>query len=45
MPCCIPMALARPNRAYLFAAVCTTASVAGGRLGYAIGYYLYDSSG
>jgi membrane protein YqaA with SNARE-associated domain len=41
----IPMALARPRRAYLFAALCTVASVAGGILGYAIGALLYDSVG
>lgn len=37
-----PMILARPDRAYFYAAVCTLASVAGGVLGYAIGYYLTD---
>ena len=41
----IPMSLARPQRAWLFAAVCTAASVAGGVLGYAIGALLYDSVG
>ena len=41
----LPMSLARPKRAWLFAAVCTTASVAGGVLGYAIGALLYDSLG
>ncbi|WP_041359267.1 YqaA family protein [Nitrobacter hamburgensis] len=41
----LPMALARPKRAWLFAALCTVASVAGGVLGYAIGALLYDSLG
>jgi membrane protein YqaA with SNARE-associated domain len=41
----IPMSLAKPQRAWLFAAVCTAASVAGGLLGYAIGALLYDSVG
>jgi membrane protein YqaA with SNARE-associated domain len=41
----IPMALARPARAYVMAAWCTVASVAGGVLGYAIGALLYDSVG
>jgi membrane protein YqaA with SNARE-associated domain len=41
----LPMSLARPQRAWLFAALCTVASVAGGVLGYAIGALLYDSLG
>jgi membrane protein YqaA with SNARE-associated domain len=41
----IPMSLARPGRAWLYAAVCTVASVLGGILGYAIGALLYDSIG
>jgi membrane protein YqaA with SNARE-associated domain len=41
----IPMSLARPDRAYLFAAWCTAASVAGGVVGYGIGALLYDSVG
>ncbi|CEG06831.1 SNARE associated Golgi protein [Afipia felis] len=41
----IPMALARPQRAWIYAGVCTVASVAGGVLGYAIGSLLYDSVG
>jgi membrane protein YqaA with SNARE-associated domain len=40
-----PMSLAQPKRAWLFAAVCTVASVVGGMLGYAIGALLYDSVG
>lgn len=41
----IPMALARPERAWFYAALCTVTSVAGGLLGYAIGSVLYDSVG
>jgi membrane protein YqaA with SNARE-associated domain len=41
----IPMSLARPERAWRFAAVCTLTSVAGGMLGYYIGAALYDSVG
>jgi membrane protein YqaA with SNARE-associated domain len=41
----VPMALARPDKAYHYAAVCTAASVLGGMLGYAIGAYLYESVG
>ncbi len=41
----IPMSLARPERAYVMAAWCTAASVAGGVVGYAIGALLYDSVG
>ena len=41
----IPMALARPARAYVMAAWCTVASVSGGLLGYTIGALLYDSVG
>lgn len=35
-----PMVLARPDRAYFYAMVCTIASVVGGVAGYAIGYFL-----
>jgi membrane protein YqaA with SNARE-associated domain len=35
-----PMVAARPQRAYMFAAICTAASVLGGLLGYAIGEFL-----
>ena len=41
----VPMALARPEKARLYALVCTIASVAGGMLGYAIGAFLYDTLG
>jgi len=40
-----PMSLAQPKRAWIFAAVCTVASVLGGVLGYAIGALRYDSVG
>jgi len=35
-----PMVLARPERAYLYATICTVASVLGGMLGYTIGHFL-----
>lgn len=41
----IPMVIARPDRAWLIALVCTIASVAGGVLGYWIGAELFDSLG
>jgi membrane protein YqaA with SNARE-associated domain len=41
----IPMSLARPERAWLYASVCTATSVVGGILGYGIGALLYDSIG
>ena len=41
----LPMSLAQPKRAWLYASVCTAASVLGGVLGYAIGALLYDSVG
>jgi membrane protein YqaA with SNARE-associated domain len=41
----IPMSLARPQRAWAYATLCTLTSVAGGVLGYAIGALLYDSIG
>lgn len=41
----IPMSLARPDRAWRYAILCTWTSVAGGVLGYAIGSVLYDSVG
>ncbi|BEV10283.1 DedA family protein [Asticcacaulis sp. DW145] len=37
-----PMALAKPEKAYRLAFICTVASVIGGLFGYAIGYYLAD---
>lgn len=41
----IPMILARPRRAFLLAGLCTVMSVLGGFLGYAIGYFLFDTIG
>jgi membrane protein YqaA with SNARE-associated domain len=38
----IPMALARPDRAWRLALICTLGSVAGGALGYYIGYAVFD---
>ncbi len=39
------MCLARPERALRFGFICTLASVLGGMLGYAIGYFLYEAVG
>jgi membrane protein YqaA with SNARE-associated domain len=41
----IPMTLARPDKAWLFAAVCTLGSVIGGLFGYFIGAELYATIG
>jgi len=41
----IPMSLARPDKAWYYATVCTVTSVAGGVVGYLIGALLYDSVG
>lgn len=41
----IPMCLADRRKAFFYATVCTLATVAGGLLGYAIGYFLYDTVG
>jgi membrane protein YqaA with SNARE-associated domain len=37
-----PMVLARRERAWLYAAVCTAGSVSGGLVGYALGFFLTD---
>ncbi len=37
-----PMILSRPERAYRYALICSIASVLGGALGYAIGFFLTD---
>ena len=39
----LPMALARPERAYRYALIATTASVAGGIAGWFLGYYAYET--
>jgi membrane protein YqaA with SNARE-associated domain len=41
----IPMILANRSKAWLFAGVCTIASVLGGFFGYAIGYFLFETAG
>jgi membrane protein YqaA with SNARE-associated domain len=38
----VPMALAKPRKAWRYAAICTVASVVGGALGYLIGYAVFD---
>jgi membrane protein YqaA with SNARE-associated domain len=40
-----PMALARPDKAYSYALICTVASVIGGLLGYMIGALFMDTIG
>ncbi|CAN7290646.1 DedA family protein [Phyllobacterium sp. LjRoot231] len=39
----LPMALARPQRAYRYALVATVASVLGGIAGWLLGYYAYET--
>ena len=39
------MCLAKPEKALRFGVICTLASVLGGMLGYAIGYFAYESFG
>jgi membrane protein YqaA with SNARE-associated domain len=41
----VPMSLARPRRAWLYALICTVGSVLGALLGYAIGALLYNTVG
>jgi len=41
----IPMCLAKPERAFRYALICTIASVVGALLGYAIGYFLLETVG
>jgi membrane protein YqaA with SNARE-associated domain len=41
----IPMVLSDRQKAWWYATIATVASVLGGILGYAIGYYLYDAVG
>ncbi len=41
----IPMVMSRREMAWRYATIATVASVIGGMLGYAIGYYLYDTVG
>ncbi len=38
----VPMALARPDRAWRYATICTVSSVLGAMLGYLIGFALFD---
>jgi membrane protein YqaA with SNARE-associated domain len=41
----VPMSLARPKRAWVYASICTLGSVGGAVLGYAIGALLYQTVG
>ncbi|MFC4291488.1 YqaA family protein [Sphingorhabdus arenilitoris] len=40
-----PMCLARPEKAWRYALICTIASVLGALLGYAIGFFLFETIG
>jgi membrane protein YqaA with SNARE-associated domain len=40
-----PMCLAKPERAFRYALICTIASVLGALLGYAIGFFLFETIG
>jgi membrane protein YqaA with SNARE-associated domain len=39
-----PMVLAKPDKAWRYAALCTLASVLGGILGYGIGFFFHDAA-
>ena len=41
----IPLILAAPHRAWRLAAICTVSSVLGGFLGYAIGFFFFETLG
>ncbi len=41
----VPMVIANPKKAWLYAGVCTVASVLGGLLGYALGSVFYETIG
>ncbi len=41
----VPMCLAAPQRSFQYALICTIASVIGGMLGYAIGFFLIETLG
>lgn len=41
----IPMCIANRQKAFFYATVCTASSVLGGLLGYAIGYFLFETVG
>ena len=42
-PVLVPMMIARPQRAYCYALLCTLASVLGGLVGYALGAQLFEA--
>jgi membrane protein YqaA with SNARE-associated domain len=41
----VPMALAKPEKAFVYAGICTLTSVLGGLLGYAIGAFAFQTLG
>jgi membrane protein YqaA with SNARE-associated domain len=45
IPLLIPMCIARPDRAWFYALICSAGAVTGGFAGYAIGSLLYDTVG
>ena len=45
LPLLIPMCLARPERSWYYAFVCSMGALLGGYMGYAIGWLLYDTVG
>jgi membrane protein YqaA with SNARE-associated domain len=45
IPLLIPMCLAAPHKAIRYAMICAAGAIAGGYLGYAIGFLLYDTVG
>jgi membrane protein YqaA with SNARE-associated domain len=45
LPLLIPMCIARPNRAWFYALICSAGAIFGGYFGYAIGSLLYDTLG
>lgn len=44
-PLLLALALGRPKKALLFAAICTAGSILGGMLGYALGWFVWDVVG
>jgi membrane protein YqaA with SNARE-associated domain len=41
----VPMGVSRPQQSFTYAAICTAGSIAGGFLGYLIGYALFETAG
>ena len=45
LPLLIPMCLARPEKAFIYAMICAAGAVVGGYFGYGIGFLLFDTVG